>query len=198
MLAVASVARLHVGGLGLAVLLLAEARTGSLADGGLAVALLSVGVAVARVGQGRLVDGSGLRRCPRSWSRMRAARRSCWPRLGAVLAPAVLLFGAHCAGDHGCHPVVVGARRGRAQPAAGVRPRHGVAERCVRGRSAARGRGGGAAGPRRQSRCWSRWGAREAWASSWSRPPRRARRRPLREDDCGRWLTCSWPSAGWG
>lgn len=63
-LAVASVARLHVGGLGLAVLLLVEGRTASFADGGLAVALLSIGVAVARIVQGRVIDRVGVAGLP--------------------------------------------------------------------------------------------------------------------------------------
>lgn len=92
-LAVASVARLHVGGLGLAVLLLTEARTGSLADGGLAVALLSVGVAVARVGQGRLVDRVGFAALPAIVVAHAGSAALVLAAPAAVLAPAVLLLG---------------------------------------------------------------------------------------------------------
>lgn len=92
-LVVASVARLHVGGLGLAVLLLAEGRTGSLADGGLAVALLSVGVAVARVGQGRLVDRVGVGVLPAIALAHAVSAGLVLAAPGRALAPAVLALG---------------------------------------------------------------------------------------------------------
>ncbi|HST38536.1 MAG TPA: MFS transporter [Conexibacter sp.] len=61
LLAVASVARLHVGGMGLAVLLLVEQDRASLASAGAAVAALSVGVGLTRPAQGRLIDRCGMR-----------------------------------------------------------------------------------------------------------------------------------------
>ena len=92
-LAVASVARLHVGGLGLAVLLLAEDRTGSIADGGLAVALLSVGLAVARVGQGRLLDRVGVGCLPAIALAHALSAAGVLAAPDALLAPAVLTLG---------------------------------------------------------------------------------------------------------
>ncbi|MDW5595471.1 MFS transporter, partial [Conexibacter stalactiti] len=61
LLAVAAVARLHVGGIGLALLLLVEDDRASLASAGAAVAALSVGVGLTRPVQGRLIDRCGLR-----------------------------------------------------------------------------------------------------------------------------------------
>jgi MFS family permease len=92
-LVVASVARLHVGGLGLAVLLLAEDRRGSLADGGLAVALLSIGVALARIGQGRLVDRVGVATLPAIALAHAVSAALVLAAPGAALAPAVLVLG---------------------------------------------------------------------------------------------------------
>jgi hypothetical protein len=60
-LAIAAVTRLHVGGLGLAVLLLVEHERGSLAAAGLVTAALSLGVGTTRPVQGRLVDRAGAR-----------------------------------------------------------------------------------------------------------------------------------------
>lgn len=61
LLAVAAVARLHVGGIGLALLLLVEHDRASLASAGAAVAALSVGVGLTRPVQGRLIDRRGIR-----------------------------------------------------------------------------------------------------------------------------------------
>lgn len=60
MLVAAAVGKLHVAGLGLAVLLLVEAGTGSLAAAGSAVGALSLGVGATRPIQGRLLDRVGL------------------------------------------------------------------------------------------------------------------------------------------
>jgi MFS family permease len=61
LLAVAAIARLHVGGIGLALLLLVEQDRASLASAGAAVAALSVGVGLTRPVQGRLIDRHGIR-----------------------------------------------------------------------------------------------------------------------------------------
>jgi len=92
-LVVASIARLHVGGLGLAVLLLVEGRTGSFADGGLAVALLSIGVAVARIVQGRVVDRVGVAGLPVIAAAHGASAALVLLAPGALVAPAVLVLG---------------------------------------------------------------------------------------------------------
>lgn len=55
----AAVARIHLGGLGLAVLLLTEEATGSLAVAGTATGVLSLGVGLTRPLQGRLIDRFG-------------------------------------------------------------------------------------------------------------------------------------------
>lgn len=57
----AAVTRIHVGGLPLAVMLLAEGATGSLATVGLAAGAVSIGVGATRPLQGRLVDRWGSR-----------------------------------------------------------------------------------------------------------------------------------------
>lgn len=58
-LAVAAVARLHVGGLSLVILLLVKDVSGSLQTAGAAVGVLSLGVGAARPLQGRLIDRLG-------------------------------------------------------------------------------------------------------------------------------------------
>ncbi|MDA0171570.1 hypothetical protein OJ998_20890 [Solirubrobacter taibaiensis] len=93
MLILASVTRLHVGGLSLAVLLLVEGRTASIADGGLAVALLSVGVAVARIVQGRLVDRVGVAGLPGVAAAHAGSAALVLSAPDALLAPAVLALG---------------------------------------------------------------------------------------------------------
>jgi len=60
LLAFAAVARPHVGGLGLAVLLLAGEVSGSMATAGVATGLLSLGGGLTRPVQGRLIDRFGV------------------------------------------------------------------------------------------------------------------------------------------
>lgn len=123
LLALAGVARLHVGGLGLAVLLLIEEVSGSVATAGVATGLLSLGVGLTRPLQGRLIDRFGVRTlgvCAAFHGAFVTALLVADMDAANAVAPLVLIFGL----GFSTPAISVATRaiwsahvRGRAQPA---------------------------------------------------------------------------------